>query len=174
MKLHFSFIIPVYNRPDEIQELLQSFLALETLEDYEIIIVDNNDNELKLIRFDNLLIRENQTTFSDIINNNYSESLIIDQVATDSLELIAAEAESTERLTNVNHSYNAIAPSDTGFIGSSGFTEKYNVNHLVYYEVHDLYVEAARREKRLKNWQRKWKIELIEKSNPFIHFLHFF
>jgi len=89
-----------------------------------IIIVDNKDNELKLIRFDNLLIRENQTTFSDIINTNYSESLILDQVATDSLELIAAEAESTERLTNVNHSYNAISPLDTGFIGSSGFTEK--------------------------------------------------
>ena len=89
-----------------------------------IIIVDNKDNELKLIRFDNLLIRENQTTFSDIINTNYSESLILDQVATDSLELLAAEADSTERLTNVNHSYNAIAPSDTGFIGSSGFTEK--------------------------------------------------
>tara|TARA_R110002110_G_scaffold404606_1_gene623033 strand:- start:37372 stop:37584 length:213 start_codon:yes stop_codon:yes gene_type:complete len=32
-----------------------------------------------------------------------------------------------------------------------GFTEKYNVNQLVYYEVHEMYVEAARREKRFKN-----------------------
>jgi putative endonuclease len=47
-----------------------------------------------------------------------------------------------------------------------GFTEKYNVNQLVYYEVHELYVEAARREKRFKNWHRKWKLNLIEKFNP--------
>ena len=37
---------------------------------------------------------------------------------------------------------------------------------LVYYEVHALYVEAARREKRFKNWPRQWKINLIEKHNP--------
>jgi putative endonuclease len=47
-----------------------------------------------------------------------------------------------------------------------GFTERYYINQLVYYETHDLYVEAARREKRLKNWQRKWKLDLIEKLNP--------
>jgi putative endonuclease len=47
-----------------------------------------------------------------------------------------------------------------------GFTERYNVNQLVYYEIHDLYTAAARREKRLKNWQRKWKLDLIEKLNP--------
>jgi len=47
-----------------------------------------------------------------------------------------------------------------------GFTEKYNINQLVYYEEHDLYVEAARREKRIKNWQRKWQLDLIEKFNP--------
>jgi putative endonuclease len=47
-----------------------------------------------------------------------------------------------------------------------GFTAKYNVNQLVYYEEHELYVEAARREKRFKNWCRKWKLDLIEKLNP--------
>ena len=41
MQLQFSFIIPVYNRPDEIQELLQSFVALETNNDYEIVIVED-------------------------------------------------------------------------------------------------------------------------------------
>lgn len=46
------------------------------------------------------------------------------------------------------------------------FTEKYNVSILVYYEVHQQYVEAARREKRFKNWCRQWKIDLIEKTNP--------
>ena len=47
-----------------------------------------------------------------------------------------------------------------------GFTEKYNVNQLVFYEMHELYVEAARREKRFKNWCRKWKLNLIEEFNP--------
>ena len=47
-----------------------------------------------------------------------------------------------------------------------GFTEKYNVNQLVYYEMHELYVEAARRERRFKNWCRKWKLNLIEEFNP--------
>lgn len=41
MQLQFSFIIPVYNRPDEIHELLQSFLALKTTETFEIVIVED-------------------------------------------------------------------------------------------------------------------------------------
>lgn len=48
----------------------------------------------------------------------------------------------------------------------AGFTEKYNVNQLVYYEEHQMYVEAARREKRFKNWCRQWKLNLIEEFNP--------
>lgn len=44
MQLHFSFIIPVYNRPDEIQELLQSFLGLDTKTDYEIVIVEDGSS----------------------------------------------------------------------------------------------------------------------------------
>ena len=48
----------------------------------------------------------------------------------------------------------------------SGFTAKYNVHILVYYEVHETYVEAARREKRFKNWCRQWKLNLIEDLNP--------
>jgi len=41
MQLQFSFIIPVYNRPDETEELLQSFVRLETNENYEIVIVED-------------------------------------------------------------------------------------------------------------------------------------
>jgi len=41
MELYYSFIIPVYNRPDEIQELLQSFAAMKTNLDYEIVIVED-------------------------------------------------------------------------------------------------------------------------------------
>lgn len=46
-----------------------------------------------------------------------------------------------------------------------GFTARYNVHTLVYYEVHETYVEAARREKRFKNWCRQWKLNLIEELN---------
>jgi len=46
-----------------------------------------------------------------------------------------------------------------------GFTEKYEVGILVYYETFSNIEMAILREKRLKEWKRKWKIELIEKNN---------
>ena len=47
-----------------------------------------------------------------------------------------------------------------------GFTEKYGVHMLVYYELHEQMLTAIQREKQLKHWNRKWKINLIEKMNP--------
>jgi len=47
-----------------------------------------------------------------------------------------------------------------------GFTKKYNCDKLVYYECHDNIREAILREKKLKNWHRAWKINLVQKSNP--------
>jgi putative endonuclease len=47
-----------------------------------------------------------------------------------------------------------------------GFTKKYNLKNLVYYEVYNYTYEAIKREKTMKKWLRKWKIELIEKTNP--------
>ena len=47
-----------------------------------------------------------------------------------------------------------------------GFTKKYNVKKLVYYEKTNNVEEAIKREKGLKKWKRNWKIELIEKQNP--------
>src|SRR5262245_23014585 len=47
-----------------------------------------------------------------------------------------------------------------------GFTSKYKVHQLVYYEMHQDIMEAARRERRIKNWRRKWKLSIIEKLNP--------
>ena len=47
-----------------------------------------------------------------------------------------------------------------------GFTKKYNLKSLVYFEVFDRVEDAIIREKRLKKWSRQWKIELIEKENP--------
>jgi putative endonuclease len=47
-----------------------------------------------------------------------------------------------------------------------GFTRKYNVHNLVYYESYGDVYAAIAREKAIKKWKRAWKIELIEKSNP--------
>ncbi len=47
-----------------------------------------------------------------------------------------------------------------------GFTKKYNVINLVYYELYTEMTDAIRREKQLKEWKRIWKTELIEKMNP--------
>ncbi len=47
-----------------------------------------------------------------------------------------------------------------------GFTEKYEVHSLVYFELHGDMQTAIQREKQLKKWNRQWKIELIEKENP--------
>ena len=46
-----------------------------------------------------------------------------------------------------------------------GFTQKYNVHTLVWYEQHGSMESAILKEKVLKNWKRRWKIELIEKTN---------
>lgn len=47
-----------------------------------------------------------------------------------------------------------------------GFTKKYGITMLVYYEEYDKAEDAIVREKRLKKWNRQWKIELIEQRNP--------
>jgi len=47
-----------------------------------------------------------------------------------------------------------------------GFTKKYNINKLVYYETFENINDAIAREKQLKKFNRNWKIELIEKENP--------
>ena len=47
-----------------------------------------------------------------------------------------------------------------------GFTKRYQVHDLVYYEPHDDIIAAITREKQIKTWQRQWKIELITKDNP--------
>lgn len=47
-----------------------------------------------------------------------------------------------------------------------GFTKRYGVKTLVYFEAHQEINEAILREKRIKRWRRKWKLELIETENP--------
>ena len=48
----------------------------------------------------------------------------------------------------------------------AGFTRKYQVHTLVYFEQYEDMNQAIQREKQIKKWNRAWKIELLEKSNP--------
>lgn len=47
-----------------------------------------------------------------------------------------------------------------------GFTRKYGVDKLVWYEPHGSMESAIRREKAIKEWKRSWKMKLIEETNP--------
>ncbi|MBI2307757.1 MAG: GIY-YIG nuclease family protein [Rhodocyclales bacterium] len=49
---------------------------------------------------------------------------------------------------------------------AEGFTKKYGVHTLVWYEMHETMESAISREKAIKGWQRAWKVELIESANP--------
>ena len=47
-----------------------------------------------------------------------------------------------------------------------GFTKRYGVHRLVWYEIHNSMESAIKREKSIKGWKRAWKLELIESGNP--------
>ena len=47
-----------------------------------------------------------------------------------------------------------------------GFTKRYSVHQLVWYELHENMDSAINREKQLKEWKRQWKLRLIEDTNP--------
>ena len=49
---------------------------------------------------------------------------------------------------------------------TGGFTLKYSVHHLVWYQEYGSIEDAINQEKKIKKWRRQWKIELIEKMNP--------
>jgi putative endonuclease len=49
---------------------------------------------------------------------------------------------------------------------AEGFTKQYGVHMLVWYESHETLESAIKREKNIKKWNRKWKIDLVERSNP--------
>ena len=49
---------------------------------------------------------------------------------------------------------------------AEGFTKKYSVHTLVWYEMHETMGSAIQREKAMKNWKREWKIKTIEELNP--------
>ena len=47
-----------------------------------------------------------------------------------------------------------------------GFTKKYHIHKLMYYEIHEDIEEAIKREKIIKKWKRQWKWNIIDKINP--------
>jgi putative endonuclease len=47
-----------------------------------------------------------------------------------------------------------------------GFSKRYGLHELVWYEVHETLPSAIAREKAIKEWKRKWKLQLIEQMNP--------
>ncbi|MBI4522056.1 MAG: GIY-YIG nuclease family protein, partial [Gemmatimonadetes bacterium] len=49
---------------------------------------------------------------------------------------------------------------------ADGFTKQYGVHTLVWYEPHQSMESAIQREKTIKGWKRRWKLELIERQNP--------
>ncbi len=49
---------------------------------------------------------------------------------------------------------------------AEGFTKRYRVHQLIYFEQHEDIVSAIQREKQIKKWNRAWKIRLIEEQNP--------
>jgi putative endonuclease len=49
---------------------------------------------------------------------------------------------------------------------ADGFTKKYTINQLVWYEVHETMESAISREKAIKEWKRLWKLRLIKEANP--------
>jgi putative endonuclease len=51
-------------------------------------------------------------------------------------------------------------------LSEAGFTSRYSVNKLVWFEVHETRDTAFARERAMKKWRRAWKIELIERFNP--------
>ena len=49
----------------------------------------------------------------------------------------------------------------------SGFSNKYKTHHLVWYQFYETMIAAIDAEKKLKKWNREWKVQLIEKVNPY-------
>jgi putative endonuclease len=78
--------------------------------------------------------------------------------------ILASKRNGTLYIGVTGNLYNRISAHKLGEI--EGFTRKYNVKMLVWFKYFDNIELAISEEKRLKEWQHKWKLELIEKANP--------
>ena len=80
------------------------------------------------------------------------------------LYILASEKRGTLYIGVTNNILKRVFEHKNGLV--DGFTKKYGVHKLVYYEKTSDIMSAILREKRMKKWNRKWKIDLIEKKNP--------
>jgi putative endonuclease len=78
--------------------------------------------------------------------------------------ILASQRNGTLYIGVTSDIYKRMAEHRQGLI--EGFTKKYGVKMLVYYEMHETMEAAFLREKRLKEWRREWKLRLIERMNP--------
>ena len=78
--------------------------------------------------------------------------------------LMASQRNGTLYIGVTNDLHRRIDEHRSGMV--SGFTSKYRVHQLVWFETHERIDEAIVREKQLKGWNRAWKLKLIEAANP--------
>jgi putative endonuclease len=78
--------------------------------------------------------------------------------------IVASKRNGTLYIGHTNDLARRIWKHKTG--ATTGFSKTHSIGRLVYYEPHDDIRLAQQRERSLKRWLRKWKLELIEKSNP--------
>jgi putative endonuclease len=78
--------------------------------------------------------------------------------------LLASKKHGTLYLGRTNDIVRRVYEHRTKAVG--GFTARYNVDRLVWFEIYEDATTAITREKELKKWRRDWKIRLIEEQNP--------
>ena len=78
--------------------------------------------------------------------------------------ILASKREGVLYIGVTNHLARRVQEHKAGTV--EGFTQKYFVDQLVYFEAFDYIDQALAREKTMKRWKRSWKIELIETTNP--------
>jgi putative endonuclease len=78
--------------------------------------------------------------------------------------IVASRKHGTLYIGVTSDLHNRVAQHRAGEI--DGFTKRYGLKRLAWFEVHDSVVNAIRREKSLKKYRREWKINLIERDNP--------
>jgi putative endonuclease len=78
--------------------------------------------------------------------------------------ILASQRNGTLYIGVTNNLIRRVAEHNSGEI--KGFTQKYKVNRLVYFEDTNDVNAALTREKQLKKWKRSWKLKLIEGNNP--------
>jgi putative endonuclease len=80
------------------------------------------------------------------------------------VDLLASRRNGTLYIGSTSNLIQRIHQHKTGEI--EGFTKQYQVDQLVWYEMHDSSLSMVTRERQLKQWNRQWKIDLVEKDNP--------